>query len=194
MRAPDQSFKKAIAAYRNKWVANNPDEVIPETVRKLLKRWEDHQSAEEIWTTLKEKLPPEAMLTAEEFIYLVIERRMLMSEFKRFLREEPSVIATVDARAKQHLEIGAYSQVVRENELRRQYQGLRDKLVSRNAKTAPRKLFVTGWSNKFMELCGQPLDEIVAVLTYIAFDVEISGDAVRGMRKATTRRDRETQR
>jgi hypothetical protein len=194
MPAPEQSFKSEIAAYRRKWVANSPGEEIPEIVRKLLARWEKHPTTEKIWTELKEKLPPEAMLTAEEFIYLVIQRRVLMAEVKRENRERPTVMAEADARAKQQLQAGEYFQLVRENELRRQYQGIRDKLISRNARTAPRKLFENGWSEKFIELCGQPLDEVVAVLTYVAFGVERTPDMIRGMRKPTTKRDRDTRR
>jgi hypothetical protein len=191
MRAPDRPFRNEIAAYRKKWTADRQGKEIPEVGRKLLARWETDKRADEIWSTLTGKLPPEAMPTAEELIYLVVARRLLADEIKRETTERPGVINEADKRTKQQLQGGAYSQLILENEARREYEGRRGGLISRKAKTAPRKFFVEGWSQKFMELCGQPLDEEVAVLTYFAFGVEMSADQVRYLRKPTTGRDRD---
>jgi hypothetical protein len=58
------------------------------------------------------------------------------------------------------------------------------------AKDAPQRLFAAGMSKSFQELFNRPLDDVVAVLTEIVFDLRdpIGGTTIRGRRRSGGRR------
>jgi hypothetical protein len=82
-----------------------------------------------------------------------------------------------------HLKHQDYDSLIRDAEEWKRYGDIRRRGFSRETETAPRQFFMNDWSAKFQELCGQPLDEVVAFLTQIAFNVEVTADAVREARK-----------
>jgi hypothetical protein len=194
MRAPASSFKNALQAYLQYLVSENKDSSQLRLSLKVIDRWQAHAATETIWNGLKGRLPSEALPTAEEFIFLVLQRRLLHEQVKRVNDETPIVERAVRARAEQYWKAKQGKQyelaaIVRSklDDFREQ----RERLLGRKKQEAPRKLFMVGWSDKFKELCGDPLDEIVRVLTEIAFGQEVTIDSVRGAKKPTTRRDRD---
>jgi hypothetical protein len=64
-------------------------------------------------------------------------------------------------------------------------EALRARVLGRE-KTGPRMFFMRRLSASFEYWCGQPLDDVVGILTGIAFNLEkeISAEAVRKARKA----------
>jgi hypothetical protein len=63
----------------------------------------------------------------------------------------------------------------------------KDRILGRKQTAAPQKRFKTMCSEAFNINCGKPLDSVVASLTEIAFDTEVTIDSVRGVRKPTRR-------
>jgi hypothetical protein len=93
------------------------------------------------------------------------------------------VICRTVALNKRHLKDKQFLRAANELEMLGTVRGLREHLLSRKEKTAARQYFMTGWSRRFQAMCGQPLDEIVRVLTDIAFGGEAQTQAVRDARK-----------
>jgi hypothetical protein len=194
MRAP-VSFKAALAAYQRR-------EIVPEIVAdakqrqlaiKIIGRWKDHAAVETIWDTMEKKLPAEAMPTADDFIYLVLERRLSWEEFnKKVIQQGSRVVDNTRKTAKLHFVEGDYSNATKKASLADNFHRERDQLLGRKRAIAPRKLFAKGWSDKFRELCGDPLDEVVRVLTEIAYGGTRSIGEIRGYQKPTTRRARQS--
>ena len=80
-------------------------------------------------------------------------------------------------------------------ELAREYEALA-KLnqmlarLGRQKKNIERKQFTMAWQDKFFELCGWPLNEVVLVMTLIVYGGNRDIGAIKGTRRATTRHGR----
>ena len=185
MRAPAPSFKREIAAYRQKLIKERAD--YPRLVLALhvLERWSDHGAIEAIWETVNERLPAEAVPTGEQFIDLVLQR------WDRALAVNERVPRISDIETKTRRQIRdrlhkrQYGQVA-------QLAGWLDKIHQKRARLLGREgtgqtQFMKAWSESFQKLSGKPLDETVASLTEIAFGGEVTIDMVR-----RARRDRST--
>jgi hypothetical protein len=191
MRAPSRSFRAEIAAYRDKLVADNDGHPQLQAWMKVLDNWSRHLGAEDIWTTLKEKLPTEIMLTEEEFIFLVLDRRFQLERLNNVIGVLPAVERQIDHQEKRNLKeknrrrrAFEHARLAHANVLLTAVTDQSASLLGREKKNAVRNLFIIGWRDKFRELCGQPLDEVVRVLTEIAFDQPLTIDAVRGVQKS----------
>jgi len=153
----------------------------------------DHGATEQIWRTMKAKLPTEAMPTATEFIWLVLQRRLLLGRVDNVVEELPEATRKTKQRAKRFLKENQFGRLSLEAGLLDEAREARAKLLGREADS--RRPFIVGWRKKFKELCGRPLDEIVSALTQIAYGgAAPSISAVRGTERSTTRVDRDTRR
>jgi hypothetical protein len=112
---------------------------------------------------------------------------IVASETDRVVKEESQVVSRVNRLAEHKWKIGEHQLAATMKSAVAEYEQLSTRLLGREKKTAAKKRFMLGWSNKFKELCGQPLDQVVRVLTEIVFDVEVSIDAVRGAQRPSTR-------
>jgi hypothetical protein len=157
----------------------------------LLNRWLAHPEAEAIWTRLREKLPSD--VSAGAFAYGVVQRRLLAEKFSLIIREAPGLEAKGKVRTKRHSAQRKYAQVASENALLDDFVKQRERLLGRQ-KSAPHSRFMRELGEKFRELCDQPLDDVVRVLTEIAFGEGVSLDAVRGAQRAKTREGRRSKR
>ena len=184
MRAPSRSFGTELEVYREKLIADNKEHPDLPLWLKVLDRWRRHTAAEQIWQTLKNKVPAGDMLTEEEFIWLVLEQRLIVLEpLIKVVDGLPGKKQLVDHRTKRHMKEKKHTQIALENELLGRALDQSDRLLGREKKTAIRNRFVAAWSGKFTQICGQPLDEVVRVLTEIAFGKTMTIDSVRGVRK-----------
>ena len=190
MRAPPVSFKAEIAAYIKKHCPP------PEDLA-LLKRWEEKDLEwKPCWEKIQEKLPAEAMPTAEEFIYLVLQQRDAAKCFGEIKRRTPT-LAEAKRRAAAHVRgKSEFSELAKVHaELAREYEALA-KLnqmlarLGRQKKNIERKQFTMAWQDKFFELCGWPLNEVVLVMTLIVYGGNRDIGAIKGTRRATTRHGR----
>jgi hypothetical protein len=184
MRAPSPSFQSQLVGYRQQlcaWQPNLRDDWKRQLMIDVVNRWIEHPLTEKTWNILRPKLP--ADVTAGQFIFQVIRRRILMEEIIIREPELPKVVAKRNIRTKRLLRAKNYLQLGRENQLQGEYLEKRDRLLGRKKQDAPRQLFMAGWSEKFKELCDEPLDEVVRVLAEVAFDQEVTIDSVRGARR-----------
>ena len=191
MRAPSPSFKAELAAYQRQVVPEIADDDQRQLAVKIIDDWKDHAAVEKTWNTIKRKLPAEVMPTAAEFINLVLERRLSWEQVnKKVIQQGPQVEADTRRTANYHWKSGDYDNAKGKMSDADKFHEMRDRLLGRKKALAPRKLFTKDWSDKFRELCGDPLDEVVRVLTEIAFERLATISAVRGVQKPTTRRAR----
>jgi len=198
VRAPSPSFKSELAAYR-KWLDSHREcfenwehDLALQVLARWQRRAEDGpKETDDAWIKIKSTMVPADLYTAGEFIALVLERRVHVEALKtNVLLKEPYDEAEFQRFLKQHLEIGgddaSFARAAHDRRLRR---ALRNLLFSRDGKTAARERFMADFCNKFTEVCGQPHYEIVAYLTVIAFDIEVTAEAVRlGVRRDAKRR------
>jgi hypothetical protein len=66
-----------------------------------------------------------------------------------------------------------------------------ERLMGRQTENVEQKRFKKDWRDKFTELCGQPLNEVVRVLSQIVYGGSPNIGAIKGVRRATTRHGRE---
>jgi hypothetical protein len=186
MRALSPSFKSELEAYRQRLAKERADYPRLAFALQVIDRWHDHTDVETIWDTIKEKLPADAA-TAEQFIDLVLQRWDTATELNERVPKIPDIETKSRSWIKRHLQKRKYGQIARETGLLDDLLERRTRLLGRQG--TARKPFMEGWSAKFQELCGQPLDEIVASLTEIAFNGRVTIDMVR---RARRERDRST--
>jgi hypothetical protein len=183
MRAPSPSFRGELAAYRQDLVADRQhfsDQDYAFAVE-ILDRWEMRQAdIDELWTTITAKCPD---WPPREFILDVLASSRTASKLDAVVRELPKCEGVTANRAKRHMTNKQFRRAANELEMLGTVLDLRQRLLSRKVETAARGYFMKGWSEKFEAMCGQPLDEVVRVLTEIAFDGEVKPEAVRDARK-----------
>jgi hypothetical protein len=181
-----RSFEDELEAYRPRLAGD-------EAALRLLDRWIENPSAEEVWTVLGKALPAEAMPTPEEFIFLVLERWERAREARDRAPHLSAIAAKIDARTKLHIKQGRHDQIAKDNARLAELKKRHKRLIGRKHLHAERRIFMQGWTEKFVELCGRPLDEVTRVLTDVCFDCSINLDTVRRAskrRRANNRRIR----
>jgi hypothetical protein len=126
-------------------------------------------SPETLWQDIVKKLGPDAIPTPGHLIDLVVERRILANDLERIAVELPNEESKRRARIKRDFRDRKYDEVGhRSVSLHNLLEG-RKRVLGRQEGGFRRKFFCVGWSDKFQELCGSPLDEVVATITRIAF-------------------------
>lgn len=182
MRAPAPGFRGELAKYRQKLVVDNPGHSQLPLALKIIDRWRKHPDVEKTWEALK-RIPVEHMLTAEEFIYVVLEHRFLAEKLQQIIDRLPRLESKVNSHTRRHLRDRNYTAIGVENIHLGRTMALRRKALTRE-KTAPRLKFMRDLSAQFQQVCGQPLYSLVATLTEIAFNKETSPEAVRSAHRS----------
>jgi hypothetical protein len=186
MRARPPSFRSEIAAYRETLRSESPAR------SRILDRWECDNRTEAIWNVVRSKVPAE--YSAQEFIVDVLGSGLTAYLLDGVVFGLPATEAEKLSRIKRLIKSKRYQQAADIMKLLADARALRGRLLSREKETAAQKYFMKFWRDKFRSLCQQPLDEVVAFLTQVVFDIEVSTEAVRGSSKATTRKARKTTR
>lgn len=187
MRSPAPSFRNELKAYQRRLPALTPG--TNRLAHEVLARWIDHRECELIWTTLRSLL--KVKVTPGHFIAEIIFARLDAERLNIIVREGPAIEAKARARTKRHLREKKYTQLADENALLGDFVTRRDRVLGRE-KTGPRINFMKELSAGFVRWCGQPLDEVVGVLTEIAFGEPTTGEAARAARKPARMRHRST--
>jgi hypothetical protein len=186
-QAVPASFQKELALIRQRLVLEHKDDPLLPLELKVLDDWAKHPDAGKPWKILTDNLPLKAIPTAEQFICLVLARRVDVAErLSKMVREIPELDDEIEARIKLHRKNKRYELVSDEMERQDNFHSEADRVLGRKKSIAPRQKFMVGWSEKFKELCGQPLDEAVRILTEVAFDDEATLDEVRWAQKQRT--------
>jgi hypothetical protein len=175
------SFRDELVKYRRQLVAHDPDPL----ALAIIDRWRDHAGVEKIWQTLQRHIPADKTLPPEIFISLVLQQRINVAEkLQQIVDHLPKLEKQVNERAKQHRRAKDYAAIALEAGLLANTRDRRRQALSR--KSAPRMKFIRDWSAKVQEICGTPLDEVVAVVTSVAFDEVVDTEAVRDARRFPT--------
>lgn len=189
MRSPGKSLRSEIAAYRARVAAHQVDDLRRKPALQLLDRWKDHASVETTWDMIAAAIPAESMVTAQEFISYMIERRDIAEALREVVEQGPSLESK--ARTQAIRAIRSKQEVSAALKTLENFRAESAALLGREKKTAPEKIFMSGWTELFRRLSGQPLHEAVRVLTEIAFDKDVTIEMVRAAEKP---RDRGTRR
>jgi RNAse (barnase) inhibitor barstar len=185
-------FKDELADYRKALIEQRPDNAQRGLALQVIDRWMEHGSVQSLWDTLMRELRSEDRPLPVQFIDLMLQRRILAERVEEVDQEAADLEKKVQSRAKRHLKDKAYAKASIELGLLTDFIDQRKRVLGRE-RGGHRKIFIVGWSQKFDELCGQPLDEVVRVLTEIAFDTEETIGGIRGARRPSSRGDRDTQ-
>jgi hypothetical protein len=190
VRTPSPTFRDELKAYQRRLPAltRDNDHWKGRLAHEVIAQWIDHTECELIWTTIRPLLKVE--ITPGQFIKEIIFARFDAEQLSIIAAKAPNIEATMRARTKRHLQKKEYAQLGHENTLL-------DDLIERRAqfgreKTGPRLDFMRRLSAGFLRWCGQPLDNVVRVLTEIAFGDPITTEAVRAARSPRARRCRGT--
>jgi hypothetical protein len=159
----------------------------------LLKRWEKDPKWESCWEKIQKKLPPEVMPTAEDFIYLVLHRREVSKVIDDRKRRTP-IARKAKRWAAAYLRdktdaaelAKAHAELARDYDARARLNQMLAPL-GRQKENIERKQFAVAWQDKFFELCGRPLNEVVLVMDRIVYGGSRGIGAIKGTRRATTR-------
>jgi hypothetical protein len=181
MRTRAPSFKSEIAAYRQRFVKERADYPRLAPALRVLDRWSDHPATEAIWKTINERLPAEAVPTAEQLINLVLQRWDAASALNERVPQITDIEIKTRHRIKDHLHKRKYRQIARLAGWLDKILQTRTRLLGRQG--AGQKQFMKAWSESFQGLSGKPLDATVASLTEIAFDGKVTVDMVRRARQ-----------
>jgi hypothetical protein len=190
MRSPSPTFRDALKSHRQwlrtlpKWKRRIANEVIV--------RWIDHPECESIWVTVCSHL--KVQVTPDRFIAEIISTR---------LAAEPLDAKPEAFKGKMHALTNKLSREERYQELADRNQDFATTIAKYEhdreqveragilgRKSPGRMFFMRQVSAGFTQWCGQPLDDVVRVLTDIAFDTEVTTEAVRGARNPRPKRDR----
>ena len=182
MRAPPSLFLSELTAYRQ-WIAS--EHPVDEEALALLDRWRNHEQRKHVWESLTAALSPEAMPTPAELIHIVIERWRVAKRLDAVIEEAPKLEEKFRRhRAKAHIRNRDYALLSHEAAQIGIMTAKSEQLFGRKKASGSQRVFVKGWSDKFVELCGQPLNSVTAALTSIAFGREVTPNAVRMIRQA----------
>jgi hypothetical protein len=159
---------------------------------RVVDEWTRYPGVEDLWHKISAKLP--ADYSAPRFIAEVLQQRDFAEDLDRVTEGLADVEQKNASRTKRLLKeakgaskVENLKQIAIENALLASTIEDRGRILSRKSETAARQYFSATWSKRFMELCGQPLDDVVSALVLIAFQETMSVDAVRLARKSEPR-------
>jgi hypothetical protein len=192
MRQPTPSFLSDLRAYHDHLTKKNQLDWKDKIALELVQRWLERDDAEEIWRNLKSALPADLEIKPVQFAEEVIGRRILAERAAEIVHSGGGLVEDVKRRLKHHLAKDDIAKVHAISGVLKSFQERRGRALARQ-KGADQTWFMWQWSEAFKMVCGRPLDELVAALTEIAFDLEDVGvDHVRGAQR-TMKRLREKQ-
>jgi hypothetical protein len=162
-------FRDELVRYRKALAAQNIVEPDRQIALDVVDRWSEHGAIETLWQTLVEKLGAEAIPEPANLIDLVIERRLKAAELEKIETELPRQESMAKSRIKRDLQDRRYDAVAGVSVLLHGALEGRRRILGRQKGGFRRKYFIMNWSLNFQDLCGSPLDEVVATITEIAF-------------------------
>jgi hypothetical protein len=195
VRQPSPTFRDELKANQQRLKAYQPQPTGRELPKhwlklasRIIERWLKDPRAKKMWTTLQSRLKPDSeKKSPEEFIWLVIRKRLEVEEAKRVIKGLDKVgrdATALTVKLARERELDALPALTA---LWKFVVDERERLLRREAPTAPRQRFIWEWTELFRAICGKPCDDVIVFLTYVAFGEELSIDAVRGASRVSTR-------
>ena len=196
MKAPSPTFKAELVAFRQR--LKSPSRYTDDPARKreferkqkmyleVIDRWIEHPSAEDPWTTLKAKSCE--LLLPGLFIAEILQRRevadLLHTRIVGYAQREKQIRTQIKrltsetkgpAKAEKHRAAAAAHEWLADlTEARARF--------GRKGATAAREHFSRHLSKRLMDLTGEPLDAVTAIMVYVAFGEERATESVRKAR------------
>ena len=157
-----------------------------------LNRWHSHPDTERIWEAIdkasianKNAPPPPSF-----FIAWILRIGQDYQRLSKRIAEAPDVQSELRSQAERDWKAGhAWSAACKRTVAEGGAQHA-TAVLGRQKGGAPEKRFRRMVRDTFIETCGRPLNEVVAVLAFVTFGTEVSPDAVRGTQRSTTRAGR----
>jgi hypothetical protein len=185
MRAPSPSFKSEITAYRRTVLDGAPPSKGRDLVSAVLDRWQEHPDTERIWNDINggsvanKTAPVPALL----FIAWLVRTRMEYERLANVIAKTSDVYLAVRQQAERDWKAGHVWDAAQKRTLVEKHAKDMDAALGRKKTGAPKQHFMRLLRDMFIENCGKPLNEAVAVLTEIAFDDPVTTDAARKARR-----------
>lgn len=162
-------FSQALSKYRKVLTPEAIAEPYYGLAVAVMDRWANDADREKLWRTLVAKLRHEDLPTPLQFIDMVVSRRLLAARLEEIENELPTEVQKARARIKRNLTEGSFDKVAIEATLVDNVCEPRSRVLGRQKGGFRRRYFSLGFSDKFQELCGTPLDDVVGAITRIAF-------------------------
>ena len=194
MRAPAPSFKSAIVSYRAAVLNGAPAGRERDFISAALNRWHSHPDTERIWKAIEKaciahkNVPPPASF----FIAWILRIGQDYQRLSKRIAEAPDEQSELLSQAERDWRAGHTLSAAWKRTLAEGAAQHATAVLGRQKGGAPQKRFRRMVRDTFIETCGRPLNEVVAVLAEIIFDTEVSIDAVRGEKRPTTRAGRQS--
>jgi hypothetical protein len=194
MRAPASSFKSVVVSYRDAVLDGAPAGSERDFVSDVLKRWLSHPDTERIWEAIREasianeNTPPLASLFIAWILRIGLDYQLLSKRIEK----APAVQSELRSRAERDWRAGSDWDAAFKRAFAKEGAQFATDVLGRQKGGAPEKRFRRMVRDTFIENCGRPLNDTVAVLAEITFGTEVSSDAVRGTNRSTTRSGRRT--
>jgi hypothetical protein len=191
MRAPNKTFRSEIAVFRRHLPLKQSDDPKGIFISEVLDRWEKHADTEEIWKKIQRSSAAENLPLPAIFIARVLSSCNWSETLSNVIPELPALEARSKTLATRRQRENRFTEA---GEILSTLGNLieNSKFLTREKKTAARTRFMMQWRNFFRDMCGKPLDRVVAFLTGIAFDEVISEEMVQHTGKVARRRSRES--
>jgi hypothetical protein len=183
MRAPSPTFRAAFTFVRETVEEEMPAGPERELVLQMLKRGEDHGATDDIWKAItdaavaNDKPAPEAV----ERIEWLINSRLKCEEASLVVEQWPAQKAKLLTQVKRAWKgpVSEWSDAAVKGGAVEDFEARMNAVLGRKKKSGPRQRFMRLWTASFRDFCGDPLDEVVRVLTEIVFNEKITLDMVR---------------
>ncbi|MCA1414467.1 hypothetical protein I6F30_25425 [Bradyrhizobium sp. NBAIM20] len=181
--APRPSFKNEISDFRRALepVGNDSERLL---MLEVLDRWRDHPEAESLWEKISANQPSPP---PRAFVAWLLDARTTSERVQQTVQAAPGVIAKARAVSNKDWKSGKFEQAALKARAAENFQNLADQVLGHKKSQAPRQRFMRLASEMFELNCGQPLDDVVASLTEIAFGGSVSAEVVRDARRSAKR-------
>jgi len=182
MRAPEPTFKSALVAYQQQALkdAAGPER---DLIAAVIDRWLEHRDREieTIWHKIVEASDANGKErpVAEGFIDWFLMTCLVCERLSDTIAEAPAVYSALRVQAERDWKQERVSKAANTRIIVKAHARKMDDVLGRKKKEAPRVRFMRMVREMFIENCGKPLNDVVAVLTEVAFGQPVTTDAVK---------------
>lgn len=189
------TFKTQLAECRT-FAAAAPDDGWRDFTLEVLDRWQEEPDVDKAWETVlkaaisggRQPLPPLPLI---EWVIdqAIVYKRLCDDVVPKSEHFENRAIAAAEKEWRHGTDLRRAASL---KERAQQHRADRIRVLGRQPKLAPQKRFIKLCREMLISNCGQPLDQVIEMLTSIVVGHELKPNAVRDALKASTREGRDT--
>jgi hypothetical protein len=194
MRSPTPSCRSALSAYQRELTARR--KALPPNYTDLrdydiaigiVDRWIKRDDADNVWNELQAHLSVGFVLTPVQLAEQVIEKRLDALRAAVIVHETTGLVDNAKRRLKHAANKEDIDAVIDISVTLKRFTNRRPRVLGRQA-GADRTWFIWQWAGFFKTICGKPLNNVVGVLTEIAFDIkDVTIDDVKNAQRTMAR-------